>query len=284
VSATFADLDDFTAPDGARLALRRESPKGPGRAALILIHGWGEHTGRYAHVAAWLAGLGIAVYGLDQRGAGRSLGARGHVTRFAQYLADIVALRRLVQAEAPGPLLFLGHSHGGLITLRYLETAPEDVAGAILTSPWIALAMQPPRWKVGLAGLLADLTPSLQIPTGMNDDDICTDPGVVARAKADPYRHHVMTPRAYREITAATDLVLAERDRITVPLFVGLPGDDRIISAPASRAFSASLRGDVTLRQYAGMFHEILNEPEHGRVFADVAPWIERVLARAVAA
>jgi len=282
--AGFADLDDFTAGDGARLALRREAPKGPRRAALILVHGWGEHTGRYAHVAAWLAERGLAVFALDQRGAGHTPGPRGHVTRFAQYLADIVALRKLAQAEAPGPLLLLGHSHGGLIVLRYLETAPEGVAGAIVTSPWLALAMQPPRWKTGLAGLLADLTPSLQIPTGMSLDDICTDRGVVARAKADPWCHQVMTPRAFREIREATRLALAERDRIAVPLFVGLPGEDRIISTPASQAFAASLRGDVTLRLYPGMFHEILNEREQGRVFADMAPWIDGVLRSAAGA
>ena len=279
--ASFADLDDFTAADGARLALRRETPNGAGRAALILVHGWGEHTGRYAHVAAWLAGRGMAVFALDQRGAGHTPGPRGHVTRFAQYLADIVALRKLVQAEAPGPLLLLGHSHGGLIVLRYLETAPGGVAGAIVTSPWLALAMQTPRWKTGLAGLLAYLTPSLQIPTGMNLDFICTDPGVVERAKSDPWCHQVMTPRAWREVRDATRLALSERDRIAVPLFIGLPGEDRIISAPATEAFAASLRGDVTLRLYAGMFHEILNEPGQGRVFADIAPWMDRVLAGA---
>jgi lysophospholipase len=277
--ASFADLDDFTAGDGARLALRRETPRGAHRAGLILVHGWGEHTGRYTHVAAWLAERGIAVFAVDQRGAGHTPGPRGHVTRFAQYLADIVALRRLVHAEAPGPLLLLGHSHGGLIVLRYLETAPEGVAGAILTSPWIALATPPPRWKVGLAGVLADVVPSIRVPTGLNLDHICTDEDVVARAKADPWCHQVMTPRAYREIRSATQHVLAERNRITVPLFIGLPGDDRIISAPATQAFAAGLHGDVTLRTYGGMYHEILNEREQGRVFADLAPWMDRALA-----
>jgi lysophospholipase len=276
--ATFADLDELTAPDGTRLVLRRETTAAGPRAALILVHGWGEHAGRYAHVAAWLAARGIAVYALDQRGAGRSRGPKGHVARFAQYLADIVALRRLVAAEAPGPLLLLGHSNGGLITLRYLETAPEGVTGAVITSPFLALAFAPPRWKNVLATLLADLTPGLRVPTGVDLNTLATDPAVVTAARSDPWCAQVISPRAWREIRDAQAQVVAEGHRIGVPLFIGLAGDDRIASTSAARAFAAALRGDVTVREYPAMYHEILNDRDRERVLADIGAWLDRVL------
>ena len=280
----FADVELWTAPDGARLALRRQEARGAPRAACILVHGFGDHAGRYAREAAWLAARGIATFAADQRGSGRTPGTRGHVSRFAQYLGDIVGLRRLVAVEAPGPLLLMGHSHGGLIVLRYLESSPAGVAGAIVTSPFLAVGMPVPRWKVLLARIARDLVPSLAIATGMNLDDLSSDPAVVAAMRNDPDCHQVMSPRAYFETLSAQDAVRTEGGRIAVPLFVALAGDDRIVSIGAARAFAATLAGDVTLKVYDGFRHEILKEPRADKVFGDLAPWLDRVLARAAAA
>jgi lysophospholipase len=281
--AGWTEAELWTAPDGARLALRHQDAQGPARAACIVVHGWGEHGGRYAHVAAWLAARGIASWGLDARGHGRTPGRRGHVDRFAQHLSDLVGLRKVVAAAADLPLVLLGHSHGGLQVLRYLESAPAGIAGAAVTSPFLAPSMRVPGWKVLLARLLADIRPSLPVATGIVLEHISTDPAVVAAAKADPLCHHVMSPRAWFEIVAAQEVLHAEAERIAVPLFVGIAGDDRIVSAPATRAFAASLRGDVTIREYPAFFHEILNERERDRVFADLAPWLDRVIAGAAA-
>ena len=277
----FEAVELWTAPDGARLALRRRPADGTRRAACIFLHGFGDHSGRYAKEADWLAARGIATFALDQRGSGRTPGARGHVSRFAQYLGDLVGLRRLVAAEAPGKLLLFGHSHGGLIALRYLESAPPGVAGAIVTCPLISVAMPVPRWKIALARVLADLLPALPIPTGMVLEDLSRDPAVVEAARNDRDCHQVMSPRAYRELLAAQELLPAEAGRIAAPLFFGLAGDDRIVSTPEAKAFAGSLAGDVTVRVYDGLFHEILKEPRGAEVFADIAPWIDRVLERA---
>lgn len=277
----FEALDLWTAPDGARLALRRRQAEGKRRAACIFLHGFGDHSGRYAKEADWLASLGIATFALDQRGSGRTPGARGHVSRFAQYLGDLVGLRRLVAAEAPGKLILFGHSHGGLIVLRYLESAPTGVAGAIVTCPLVAVAMSAPRWKILLARVLADLLPSLPIPTGLVLENLSHDPAVVEAARRDEDSHQVMSPRAYRELLAAQEMLPAEAGRIAVPLFFALAGDDRIVSTPAARAFAASLAGDVTVKVYDGLFHEILKEPRGADVLADIAAWLDRVLERA---
>jgi alpha-beta hydrolase superfamily lysophospholipase len=276
--AGFADVAFWTAADGARLALRRAPAAAPARAAAILLHGFGDHSGRYGDLAAWLTARGISVYALDQRGHGRSPGKRGHVSRFAQFLSDVAALRRLVAGEEAGPQLLLGQSFGATVALRYLETGPAGVAGAIVSSPFLAVAMKVAPWKTLLARLLADIRPALPIATGLNLAHLSTDPAVGQAARSDPLYHRVMTPRAYREVKAAQAAVVAEGGHLVVPLLFLLAGDDRIVGRGAAEAFARSLRGDVTVKVYDGFFHELFNEPQRAKVFRDVEPWLERVL------
>jgi alpha-beta hydrolase superfamily lysophospholipase len=235
-------------------------------------------------VAAWFAARGMAFFGADQRGHGQTPGRRGHVERFAQYLADLAALRKLVAAEAPGPQLLLGHSYGGFIVLRYLETAPQGLAGACLLAPFVDLYRPPAPWKVTMARLLADVLPAFPIATGLEYQAISRDAEVVKLFHDDPLCHELMTPRAYREMVANLPVLQAERGRIAVPLLFALAGEDRIVSTPAAEAFARALPGDVTIRHYPGMYHNVLHEPDQGRVFADLDPWLGRVMAGRAAA
>ena len=276
---TFADVAYWTAADGARLALRRAPAAGRSRAALILLHGLGDHAGRYAEVAAWFAEHGVSVWALDQRGHGRSPGRRGHVSRFAQFISDVAALRKLVAGEEPAPQLLLGHSFGATVVLRYLETAPEGLAGAIVSSPWLAEAMRVPLWKRAVARMLLDLWPVLPVPTGLNVAHLSTDPAVGHAALSDPLYHRVMTPRAYHEVRQAQRAVVAEGDRIAVALLVLLAGDDRIVARAVAESFARSLKGEVTVTVYEAFFHEIFNEPQRARVYRDVEKWLDHVLA-----
>ncbi len=279
----FGDVESWTAPDGARLALRRAEPAGPPRAVILLLHGFGDHSGRYAHVAAWAVARGYSLWALDQRGHGHSPGPRGHITRFAQFLADVAALRKRAAAELPLPQVLLGHSFGGLVVLRYLETAPQGLAAAVVTSPFLALAMHAPAWKVAAARVLADLAPGLGMSTGLDTALLSTDADVGEAARADPLYHGRITPRAWREILAAQAAAVAEKDRIATPLLMLLADDDRILSSAASRAFAAALPTPADLIVYEGMYHEILNEPERDRVLADLGAWLDRALTAAPA-
>lgn len=279
----FGDVESWTAPDGARLALRRAEPAAP-RAVIFLLHGFGDHSGRYAHVAEWAVARGLALWALDQRGHGGSPGPRGHIARFAQYLADVAALRRRAAAERPAPQLLLGHSLGGLVALRYLQSAPLGVAGAVVTSPWIATAMRAPAWKLAAARVLADVLPGVGMATGLDTGLLSTDPSVGVAADRDPLYHQRMTPRAWREIQAAQSAVVTEADRVTTPLLMLLAGDDRIVSNAAARALGRALPMPAEVVEYDGMFHEILNERERGRVLADLGAWLDRTLSAPAAA
>lgn len=277
----FGDVEFWTAADGARLALRRQRPTGRPRGTVILLHGFGDHSGRYGEVAAWLGGRGLAVYAIDQRGHGRSPGKRGHVSRFAQFLSDVAALRKLAGGEDPGPQLLFGHSFGGCVALRYLETAPAGVAGAIVSSPFLAVAMRVPPWKRLFARTVGEVVPALPVGTGLDVALLSTDPGVGQAARSDPLYHRVMTPRAFREISAAQAAVEAEGDRIGAPVLFLLAGDDRIVSRPVAERFARRLAGDVTVRVYDGFYHEVFNEPHRARVFRDVEAWLDRILGGA---
>jgi alpha-beta hydrolase superfamily lysophospholipase len=280
----FDEVEFWTAADGTRLALRRARPAGSARGTLILLHGFGDHSGRYAEVAAWLVERGLAVYAIDQRGHGRSPGKRGHISRFAQFLSDVAALRKLAAGDDAGPQLLLGHSFGGCVALRYLETAPEGLAGAIVSSPFLAVAMPVPRWKRVLAMAVGEVLPALPVATGLDVAHLSTDPAVGQAAKSDPLYHRVMTPRAYREVVAAQAAVTAEGDHIRVPVLFLLAGDDRIVSRPVAERFARGLSGDVTVRVYDGFYHEVFNEPHRARVFRDVEAWLDRILAGAAPA
>ena len=203
------------------------------------------------------------------------------MSRFAQFLSDVAALRKLVALEQGGPQVLLGHSFGGTVALRYLETEPEGLAGAVVSSPFLDVAMRVPGWKRLLARGLVEVLPALPVATGLDLAHLSTDPAVGQAARSDPLYHRVMSPRAYREVLAAQAAVVAEGRHIRVPLLLILAGDDRIVSRPASEAFGRSLTGDVTVKVYDGFYHEVFNEPQRARVYRDIEPWLDRVLSAA---
>lgn len=271
-----APASSLAAADGTPLHVHRW-PAPDARAAILLSHGLGEHGGRYARFAAALGVRGVSVYAVDHRGHGRSGGVQGHVARFGQYLDDFEAFRRHVDPEiGPGvPRFVLGHSMGGLIALRYLQTHPQaPFRGAILSAPLLAALVQAPRWKTALAGTLSRLAPALRLSNEIDPAGLSHDPAYVATYRDDPLVHPWITPRLYTEMLAA---MAAARDggaALRLPLLFVLPGEDPIVDAAVSAAFAAGLSGDVTVHTYAGMRHEAHNELDRARVEADVADFV----------
>jgi lysophospholipase len=275
-------VNRFNAPDGTPLVfdayeLPSSSP-GP-RAAVLFLHGWSDHAGRWTATARRLRDAGFAAYLLDQRGHGRSGGRRGHLSRFSQLLGDLQAFRRAVRLGTTAPQVLVGHSFGALVVLRYLETQPGDPpAAAVVSSPWLGLATPAPAWKRLVARLLADLWPTLTLRAGVDADHLSRDPAVNAAWAADPACHDVMTPGAWAEIRWAQRAVVADGRRIDCPLLFLLAGEDRVADAHLARAFADGLKagGAVEMRWYAEMHHEVLNDPQGKRVVADVVEFLGR--------
>lgn len=270
-------MNRFNAPDGTALVFDAYEPARP-RAAVLFLHGWSDHAGRWVRAGARLREAGFAAFLVDLRGHGRSGGARGHLSRFSQLLGDLQAFRRTVARRSPGPQVILGHSFGGLVALRYLATQPTDPpAAAVLSSPWLGLAHPPPAWKRYVGRLLANLWPTLRIGAGVDRDHLSRDHAVNAAWAADPACHDLMTPGAWSEIQWAQRAVAHDGHRIECPLLFLLAGEDRIVDAHLARAFADGLKCAVEVRWYAEMYHEVLNDPQGERVVGDIVAFLGRL-------
>jgi len=275
----------FSAPDGVRLWFERDIPDGA-RAHLVLVHGYGDHLGRYRTFRDAMLAERFAVHAYDYRGHGRSDGARGAIRAFSDYTGELDAFVRSAHALAAGlPLFIVAHSHGALITLRWLSGGGADTArglglhGLVLSSPYLGLAFTPPAWKTAPAVLLSRLAPSLAFPTGISSADLSRDPAWQRATDEDRLYGRKATPRWFTEHVQAQREVLASAGRLRIPVLLLLAGEDRVASAPLSRQWFASLTTpDKRLREWPSMRHEIMNEIGKEEVYAETSRWISEHL------
>ncbi|HVP59583.1 MAG TPA: lysophospholipase [Myxococcaceae bacterium] len=275
----------FSAPDGTRLWFERDVPDGA-RAHLVLVHGYGDHLGRYRAFRDAMLAERLAVHAYDVRGHGRSDGARGAVRAFADFTAELEAFVRSTHALAAGlPLFIVAHSHGGLVTLRWLADGGGEAAralglhGLVLSAPYLGLAYAPPAWKTAPAVLLSRIAPAAPIPTGISSADLSRDSAWQRVTDEDPLYGRKATPRWWTEHTRAQHEVLASGGRIRIPVLLMLPGDDRVASAAVSRQWFETLTTpDKRLREWPSMRHEIFNEIGKEDVYAETSRWISEHL------
>lgn len=248
------------------------------QAGIILVHGMFEHSRRYEEFAAHMAGHGFSVFLPDLRGHGASEGRRGHVRSFDVLLQDLDRFRREVQGLVPLdlPLFLIGHSLGGLISLRYLEEYEASFDGAIMTSPWLGTAVAIPRWQVLAAAVLNRILPAFPFPFRLDPDDLTQDPERSADYREDPQIHSTITPRLFTEISSAIETALRRGDRIGVPVLFLLAGGDRIVDTERSLAFARSLPSeDITVEVLEKQHHEVLQERDRAATITRIRDWIQ---------
>lgn len=262
--------------DGTRLHLA-ELGDPDARRTLVVIHGYGEHGGRYLDRMRTFTDAGYRVLIPDMRGHGRSEGSRGHVMRWSDYVDDVRATFGEVRTPASATGLF-GHSNGGLISAATLLAGAAPVAAAALSSPLMGIAIVPPRWKVVGGRVLSRIAPRVSLPSEIDPVVVSHDPDVVAAYRTDPHNHHVNNARWYTEAVAAMADAHARAAEITLPLLVMQAGDDRLVSARASAAFADRVPGAV-YEEVAGAFHELLFEPDGQRHADRLLAWFDEHLA-----
>ncbi|MCI3926830.1 alpha/beta hydrolase [Paenibacillus sp. TRM 82003] len=252
-----------------------------GKAVVVLIHGQGEHCGRYEYVANALGDRGYDVVSGDLPGHGRSAGLRGHIDRFDRYLEMVDGWVGEARGMAEGrPVFLLGHSVGGLIAARYLETRREAEAvlsGAVLSSPALRLRLPIPPWKERLGRRLDGVLPRLRLPSGVHSQRVTRNEEVLLATAADPFMVYVASVRFFNELTRAQEAALAEAGRIRLPLQLLQGGADEIVDPSASLDFGARVASpDKDVRVLDGLHHEVMNEPERDEVLRDIADWLDR--------
>jgi len=271
----------FQGFEGLELYYQRWRPGGEPKAVLTIVHGFGEHSGRYANVVNWLVPKGYAIYAFDLRGHGRSPGQRSYINRWAEYREDVRAFLTFAQKQEPGrPLFLMGHSMGGLIVLEYTLHYPEGLQGVIVSGPALAQTGVSPL-LMALGRLLSRIWPRFTLETNLDATAISRDPAVVEAYVNDPLVHSVATARLGAEMSKAMAWVNDHAADLRVPLLILQGGADRLVSPEASRAFFERVASeDKTFYEYEGYYHEPHNDVGKERPLADLEAWLEEHLSK----
>jgi len=282
----------WRSPDGLNLQRYRWQPTGPARGQLLIVHGLGEHAGRYQALAQALAGEGWQVQAYDQRGHGRSEGALGRIAADDSLLSDLGGLWDAVSAEAPAgaPRVLLGHSLGGLVAGRFVAEAlqPQPAAWSrtvdvlVLSSPALDGGMS--AFQKKLVSLVCALSPSLAVNNGLDADWICRDPAVVQAYRDDPLVHDRISGRLARFVRDEGPAVEALASRWRVPTLLMWAGADRCVAPAGSARFAQHAPALVRTREWPGLAHEIFNEPERAQVVSALLAWLQAVDRRGAVA
>nr|WP_315464898.1 lysophospholipase [uncultured Rhodoferax sp.] len=279
--ASESTLSTFTASDGENLAVQ-DWPLEPGvtpRGVVLIVHGLGEHAGRYDHVAQQLNAWGFAVRGYDQYGHGESGGLPGSLPtdqRLLDDLADIIDSTRARMAPDT-PLILLGHSMGGLVAGRLVSLGMREVDGLIMSSPALNAGMN--AFQKLLVAVLPKVAPDLRVGNGLNPAWISHDAAVVQAYTADPLIHDRISARLARFISVEGPATVAAASQWQVPTLLLYAGDDKLVSPQGSRDFAATAPAHVVSAVcFDALYHEIYNEADAAPVFAATRSWLDRFL------
>jgi len=265
--------------DGLKLFAQAWEPEGEIRAVACLVHGIGEHSGRYQLLAQRFNGRGMVFLAFDLRGSGRSEGLRGHTPSYSMFLDDIDLLLQEGERRYPQKAKFLyGHSLGGNLVLNYCLRRKPSLTGAIVTSPWLKLAFEPPLFQIILGEIIDKVWPSFSQENGISAQALSHDPEVVRRYMEDPLVHNRISVRLFFEASRAGHWALEHSRELKLPLLLMHGTGDGITSSEATREFFENAALYCTLKLWQGQFHELHNELIKEEVISFILNWVEKYL------
>jgi len=248
---------------------------------IVLMHGLGEHCGRYAHVARFFNDCGYSVRAYDHRGHGRSGGARGDVPDADAITQDAKCVIEDFARGLAAPPLLLGHSMGGLFAACYAARALSPLGGLILSSP--ALRVNLSAAQRLLLQILGAIAPGQGIPNGLQSRYLSHRQEVVDAYNSDPLVHRKISARLLRAMLQSIELVHAQASGIGIRTLLVVAGDDHLVDVSGSEDFFRKLApGTGTMHRYPGYYHELFNEADAGRVFDDARVWLGTLRGGAV--
>lgn len=267
-----------SANDGTQLFFRHHRVENE-KAGILIVHGIGEHSGRYRRLTEVLNADGASIFSYDHRGHGLSSGKRGHVDRFQDYINDLELMMDKFRSALSSqvPFFLLGHSMGGLIVLNYAQQGGEQVDGVIVSAPGLKAAIKPPGAKILAARVMSVLAPSFSFDNELDPTLLSHDEKAVDSYVNDPLVHRQITARWGIEFMKTAEHTLKDAPLLKTPVLMQVAGDDRLVSPEACRVFFQNVSSeDKTLRFYDGLYHEIYNENEDLRkpVISDLQSWL----------
>ena len=263
--------------DGLQLFGQIWQPEGQAQAAVCLIHGLGEYSGRYVHVVDSLTQAGYTLISFDLRGHGKSEGLRGHTPSYEALMQDISSLLEAVNKKFPQlPFFLYGHSLGGNLVLNYVLRHQPHLKGVIATAPWLRLAFEPLASKIALGKMTNYIWPSFSQKNGLDTKALSHDLEVIRSYENDPMVHDRISARMFISAYQAGQWALEHAPEFSLPLLFMQGGDDKIISIEASREFASKIKENCTLKIWNGLYHEIHNEPEKEEVFKFLIKWLDK--------
>jgi alpha-beta hydrolase superfamily lysophospholipase len=256
---------------------------GAAAPAVAILHGLGDHSGRFERVGSALAGRGFSVHALDLPGHGRSEGPRGHVRGWHDYRDAVTRWMDSIQEKGLArPWAFLGHSMGALVALEWTHRHPGRAHALVLSAPPFVLSLHPSSIKVHAARIIGMMWPGFSQDNGIPPSLLSHDPEVIRAHRSDPYVHFRISARLFLEIQAVRRRVTLHAATHALPTMILQGGADPVTSPLGSAAWARSTpEGVVTYREYPGLYHEVLNEPEGSAILDEVAEWLRITLKHA---
>ena len=264
------------ATDGLSLYFQGWLTEQAQKGVICLVHGLGEHSGRYAHWAALLNGAGYSVLSYDLRGHGKSGGLKGHVSSFEEYFKDTDLLLQDAKNRFPNiPCFIYGHSLGAIIVCDYVLHRKPQVNGVILTGIALKTPLQEQKGKIFLAKLIGSIYPTISMASGLDPTTISRDPEVVSKYVNDPLVHNKVTAGFGNSSITETGYINAHASEWTLPVLIMHGELDQLAYADSSRELASKIKGDCTLKIWPGLVHEVHNEPEKEQVFEYLRQWLD---------
>lgn len=266
----------LTASRGTRLYWQSWISTDQPRCALILVHGFGEHGGRYPYLVEHLCAANIAVFSFDLRGHGKSDGRRGHINSMEDYRGDIAAFTAKIESQYPGlPKFIYGHSMGSLLVLDFVLRHPEGLAGTIISGAGLEPAGVATAPVVFLARLLSVIWPVFPIKLPVDASALMRDEYEIEAYENDPLVHNVSSARMANELLNAIDWIKDNPQALQIPILMVHGEADRVNLPSGSRDFiSGVVFPDKELRLYPNGYHEMHNDFNRETVFTDITGWL----------
>jgi acylglycerol lipase len=265
----------ITTVDGLSLFYRQWDPKTRVAANVLIVHGLGEHSGRYVHVGRSFAEAGFRTLAFDLRGHGRSDGKPVFIRRYEELASDVACV---VGHLLGNPAFLFGHSFGAQLVLWTVQHVQLELKGLIASSAWLALAYAPPRWQVIVAKKLNRRVPGLRFPTGIDSEKLSHDQTQLDSLEDLNLLHRFVTVRMYLEaVRAATEIL--RTPVIKFPILMAHGDEDEVTSREAAENFFNRLRApSKTFKVYPGLRHELHNETDRTKVLADYVEWMRAII------